>query len=294
MKIGIIGNGFVGKATYQLKCKDIDIYAYDINPILRDPQELTLSDMNMCEIIFISVPTPMSKDGSCYLGIIKSVLLDLEKISYKGFIVLRSTVPVGTSDELKCYFMPEFLTEKNYIYDFTNNKDWILGLVEQDKEKDAAFQHKIRELFNIAYKNGCINYNTVHFLSNKEAEMVKMFRNCFLAAKVSFCNEMHEFCEKIGINYENVRNVAANDARILHSHTIVPGHDGKKGFGGTCFPKDTASLKYEMSKLGIKPYIMEAIIERNEKVDRPEKDWCSDTGRAVVASYQPGFNVCEY
>lgn len=282
MKIGIIGNGFVGKATNQLKCIDIDILAYDINPEYCHPKNLQLNDLNECEIIFISVPTPMSKDGSCYLGIIKSVLNDLEKIEYEGFIILRSTVPVGTSDELNCYFMPEFLTEKNYVYDFINNKDWIFGLLGLDSETDKAFEIKIRELYELAFKNNRIKYNNLHFISNKEAEMVKMFRNCYLATKVSFCNEIYEFCEKIGINYENVRNIAANDERILHSHTSVPGHDGKKGFGGTCFPKDTSSLKYEMLKSGIKPYILEAIIERNEQVDRPEKDWSLDKGRAVL------------
>ena len=60
---------------------------------------------------------------------------------------------------------------------------------------------------------------------------------------------MYQFCEMKGINYENVRALAANDDRILHSHTKVPGHDGSKGFGGTCFPKDTSSLRYEMIKL---------------------------------------------
>jgi nucleotide sugar dehydrogenase len=282
MKIGIIGNGFVGKATNQLKCKDIDIIAYDINPDFCIPKGLQLKDMNSCEIIFISVPTPMNVDGSCYLNIIKSVLNDLENIGYNGFIILRSTVPVGTSDQLKCYFMPEFLTEKNYVYDFIHNKDWIFGLIGLDEEKDLQFKDKIHELYDLAYKNDCIKYNNLHFLSNKEAEMVKMFRNCFLATKVSFCNEIYEFCEKKGINYENVRNLAANDDRILHSHTKVPGHDGKKGFGGTCFPKDTSSLKYEMCKSGMNPYILNAITERNETVDRPEKDWCSDKGRAVI------------
>lgn len=280
MKIGIIGNGFVGKATNQLRCKDIEILAYDINPDFCYPTGLQLTDLNKCEILFISVPTPMSKDGSCHLGIVKSVLLDLKNINYNGFIVLRSTVPVGTSDELNCYFMPEFLTEKNYVLDFINNKDWIFGLL--GKESDLLFELKIRELFTLAFENNCIKSTCLHFLTNKEAEMVKMFRNCFLATKVSFCNEVFEFCEKIGINYENIRKVAANDDRILHSHTIVPGHDGKKGFGGTCFPKDTSSLKHEMTKNGMKPYILEAIIERNEKVDRPEKDWSIDKGRAVI------------
>ena len=72
MKIGIIGNGFVGKATTQLKCKDIQLYAYDINPKQCDPIGLELKDMNQCEMIFISVPTPMRADGSCHLNIIHS------------------------------------------------------------------------------------------------------------------------------------------------------------------------------------------------------------------------------
>ena len=109
-----------------------------------------------------------------------------------------------------------------------------------------------------------------------------MFKNCFLATKVSFCNEIAELCRVKGINYENVRKIAANDDRILHSHTHVPGHDGKYGFGGTCFPKDTSSLRYVMNESGVTPYILDAIITRNELVDRPEHDWNSNKGRSVV------------
>ena len=280
MKIGIIGNGFVGKATTQLKCKDIQLYAYDINPNECDPIGLELKDMNQCEMIFISVPTPMRSDGSCHLNIINSVLLDLKSNNYEGFIILRSTVPAGTCDKLNVYFMPEFLTEKNYIQDFIHNKDWIFGLLNQPK--DILFKTKINKLFNLAFQNNRIKYNNLHFVTNKEAEMIKMFKNCFLATKVSFCNEIYQFCEMKGINYENVRALAANDDRILHSHTKVPGHDGNKGFGGTCFPKDTSSLRYEMKTTGMKPYVMNAIIERNEKIDRPQKDWNNNKGRAVI------------
>ena len=106
MIIGIIGNGFVGKATFQLACKDINILAYDINPNLCIPNNLKLEDMNQCEIIFISVPTPMNTDGSCYLQIVNSVISNLKSINYPGFIVLRSTVPVGTCYDFECYFMP--------------------------------------------------------------------------------------------------------------------------------------------------------------------------------------------
>lgn len=280
MKIGIIGNGFVGSATYQLKCKDIDILAYDLNPKLCIPLETKLNDLLNCEIIFISVPTPMNKDGSCYLNIVQNVINELKSIKYSNFIVLRSTIPVGTCDFLNCYFMPEFLTEQNFINDFINNKDWIFGLL--DKPSDLEFKKTISKLFTIAYDNNRIKYNTLHFILNKEAEMIKMFKNCFLSTKVSFCNEIYQFCNIKGVNYENVRKLAANDERILHSHTNVPGPDGKKGFGGTCFPKDTASLKYEMQKFGMVPYILSSIIERNEKVDRPEKDWNGNIGRAVV------------
>ena len=243
MKIGIIGNGFVGKATKQLKCKDIEILTYDINPELCEPAGLTLNDMNECEIIFISVPTTMNKDGSCYLDIINSVLQDLKSINYDKYIVLRSTVPAGTCDNLGVYFMPEFLTEKNFIYDFINNKDWIFGLCGIDSARDELFTQQISKLFSLAHQNDRIVYNNLNFVTNKEAEMIKMFKNCFLATKVSFCNEMSMFCEHKGINYENVRRLAANDDRILHSHTTVPGPDGKRGFGGTCFPKDTSSLR---------------------------------------------------
>ncbi len=280
MIIGVIGNGFVGKATSQLKCKDIELLAYDINPEVCEPPGLTLDDMNKCEVIFISVPTPMSKNGSCHLNIIKSVLNDLQSIDYNGFIVLRSTVPAGTCDNLGVYFMPEFLTEKNYINDFIYNKDWVFGLL--NKESDEKFKIIISKLFDLAFENDRIVYNNLNFLTNNGAAMVKMFKNCFLATKVSFCNEFAELCKIKGINYENVRALAANDDRILHSHTKVPGHDGKCGFGGTCFPKDTSSLRYEMNNVGMKPYVLDAIISRNEIVDRPEQDWNDNKGRAVV------------
>ena len=280
MKIGVIGNGFVGKATTQLRCKDIELLAYDINPDACEPKGLNLQDMNQCELIFISVPTPMSKNGSCHLNIIKSVLSDLISIKYQGFIILRSTVPVGTCNKLNVYFMPEFLTEKNFISDFINNKDWIFGLL--NGTKDNQFKLKMKKLFDLAFKNQRITYNNLHFVSNSEAEMIKLFRNCFLATKVSFCNEIYQFCELKDVNYENVRKLAAKDDRILLGHTLVPGHDDKKGFGGTCFPKDTSSLRYEMRNAGMKPFIMNSIIERNETVDRPEKDWNNNKGRAVI------------
>jgi len=280
MKIGIIGNGFVGKATFLLKSQGLNIIAYDINPDNCIPKGTTLESLKTCDAIFISVPTPMSKEGSCHLDIIKSVFKDLKKIDYEGLVVLRSTVPPGTCDSLKCCFMPEFLTEKNYKDDFINNKKWIFGLYDCDKIEN----HKklLENLINIAYKNNNIRFNTFEFVTTKEAEMIKMFRNVFLATKVSLCNEFAQYCIITNINYENVRRIATEDKRIGPHHSKVPGPDGKKGFGGTCFPKDISSKHHDMKKNNMKPYILEAVIARNNTIDRPTQNWKDNIKKTVI------------
>jgi len=282
MQIGIIGNGFVGKATRQLEANCIETLVYDIRPELCVPVGLTLQQLAQCDIIFVCVPTPMESSGKCHLGVVETVMKNLSSIidPSKNFVVLRSTVPPGTCDRLGCYFMPEFLTEKNYIQDFIDCENWVFGL--RGTEHDAAFQQTVKRLFEYAHAAQRIKHNVVHFRSNKEAEMIKYFRNCFLSAKISFCNEIEEFCSKKGIDYENVRSFATLDSRIGGSHSFVPGHDGKRGFGGTCFPKDTGSLLYQMGEVEMKSYVLEAMVTRNNEVDRAEQDWNDNKGRAVV------------
>jgi len=282
MKIGIIGNGFVGKATNILKNSNVDLVVYDIDPNLCNPVGTSLEDICNTDIVFISVPTPMNKDGSCHIGILENVISNIKNICNlnEKLIVIRSTIPPGTADALNCYFMPEFLTEKNFENDFINNEHWIFGL--KGTNQDELFKNKIQELFNFSFQAGKIKFNNLHFVSNNEAEMIKLFRNNFLSVKVGFCNEIAEFCELKNINYENVRKLAVLDSRIGESHSKVPGHDGRKGYGGTCFPKDTNNLKCEMEKNGMTSYIIKNVVQRNEKVDRPEKDWNSNKGRAVV------------
>jgi len=282
MKIGIIGNGFVGKATCVLACKKVQVLCYDIDPKLCNPKNCSLEMISKCDLIFISVPTPMNKDGSCYLNIVESVVNNLLKISSLDDIdvVIRSTVPPGTSDRLNCFFMPEFLTEKNYLNDFKNNPLWIFGL--KKTKQDERFINKINFLFNASKKNKKILSSNCVFLSNKEAEMVKLFRNTYLATKVSFCNEIYDYCKSENINYDNMIKVACADNRIGYSHSMVPGHDGKRGYGGTCFPKDINNLLNLMMKNNIKSYIIKNVIERNEKYDRSEKEWQLNKGRSFI------------
>ena len=279
-KIGIIGNGFVGKATLTLQCDDIEVLCYDINPELCVPKGTTLHDLMACCAVFVSVPTPINAAGKTSMKYVDAVLAQLRELRYGGFTVIRSTVPVGTSDQYNCCFMPEFLTEKNAIHDFVNNSNWIFGC-NYDENKDA-FMALMTSIIRAAHAHKKIAHDRITFMHNKEAEMVKYFRNTFLATKISFCNEIHAFCDKQGIDYARMVDVAAEDARISKSHTAVPGHDGRFGFGGTCFPKDISSLRAQMDEADVQHTLLDAVIYRNDTIDRAEKDWMHDVGRAVV------------
>lgn len=288
IKIGIVGFGFVGKATSQLGNKNIIVNVYDVREEFCSPLNCTLKEFSeKSDIIFICVPTPMNKNGSCHLGIVESCVKEIS--SYIDIttipIVLRSTVPIGTAELLNCFFMPEFLTEKNAQDDFKNTSTWIFGLKpnsEINLEQNERFKELIKEIIKYNYEEGIIKYDTIEFMDTKEAEAVKLFRNTFLATKVGFCNEFYSFCQNKQINYNNVIAIATQDPRITDSHTSVPGHDGKMGFGGTCFPKDISSLKYQMEIAKIKSPIVNSVIYRNNMFDRPEMDWNADKGRAVV------------
>ena len=279
-KIGIIGNGFVGKATLTLQCDDNEVLCYDINPELCVPRGTTLHDLLACDAAFVSVPTPITEAGKTSMKCVDTVIHQLRELNYAGFIIIRSTVPVGTSDAHSCCFMPEFLTEKNAITDFTNNPNWVFGCNDDDK-KDA-FMELMTRIIHAAHAHKKIAHDRITFMSNKEAETVKYFRNTFLATKISFCNEIHAFCNKQGIDYARMVDVAAEDARISKSHTSVPGHDGRFGFGGTCFPKDIISLRAQMAEADVQHYVIDAVIHRNDNIDRVEKEWMHEIGRTFV------------
>ena len=105
-------------------------------------------------------------------------------------------------------------------------------------------------MINISYKSGNIKYNKITFRTNKEAEMIKLFRNN-LSVKVSFCNEIYDYCKMKEIDYEKVVEIAATDDRIGLSHTLVPGPDGQRGYGGTCFSKDISNTLFDMKETGM-------------------------------------------
>ena len=276
MKIGIIGNGFVGNAMTLLE-PAVGCLVWDIDPKKRVPDDITFSTfVHMSQIIFVAVPTPMRKDGSCSTHIVEEVVREVKAVDDKKFIVLRSTVTPGTCEALDVSFMPEFLTEKNWEQDFRECTDWYLGTNNDD------LYNMVREMFGMAYATNLVKTDQVVKCSPEEAELVKYFRNCFLSVKVSFCNEFETICNAIDVDYNSVVKMAAVDKRIGLAHTAVPGHDGRRGFGGTCFPKDTNALTAFMKSKGVLTPILESVLYRNEQIDRPERDWEKDKGRAVV------------
>jgi UDPglucose 6-dehydrogenase len=278
MQIGIVGNGYVGKSTVEtLPCeKYCKIIIYDINPDVCIPLGCKLNDIAKCNIIFVCVPTPMNKDGSCHTDIVKNVVSSLKNLGTENIIV-RSTVPVGFCRINKCFFMPEFITEANWRNDIKNTYEWVFGT-----DNSGIIVEKLSYLLSKSVDEGKIAGSKIIQMKNDECELAKLVRNSFLATKVSFFNEINSLCKKYDLEYSSIRNLIILDKRIGESHTMVPGPDGVHGFGGTCFVKDISSLKTIFNSNNIKSPIIDSVIYRNNEIDRLNHDWEKLEGRAVV------------
>ena len=280
-KVGIIGCGFVGSSLREgLKDSNeinvFDKYNTELSTV-SNLQEL----VDVSDIIFVCLPTPMKKTGECDTTLVEETVHSVAGMSgdTRKVVVIKSTVPPGTTKRLQqstkgscsVIFNPEFLTEANHIEDFKNQKRIILG---GDGCKEALTQVKSMYMKQ---------FPTVPYVlcGSLEAELTKYFCNCFLATKVSFANEMKQFCDALGADYERVVESSVYDDRVGKSHLAVPGPDGRRGFGGSCFPKDVNALIFSMKKEGIDPILLSSVWQKNLEV-RPEKDWEELKGRAVT------------
>ena len=280
MNIGIVGQGYVGTAVKEVFSKHYEVETYDLDKnkcsvdYLEDIVELS-------NIIFVCVPTPMKKDGSCDTSIVEAVVKDINDMvvsrNVSGRIVaIKSTIPPGTTNRLnkECknisvIFNPEFLTEANFIDDFKNQNRIIIG-------GERPSTTKLRQVYSLVFPD-----TKIVKTGSKTAEMVKYFTNTFLATKVSFANEMYQICGKLGIDYDKVVEYSTYDERLGKSHWAVPGPDGKLGFGGSCFPKDINALLDLANKFEIDVFTLDGAWETNLQV-RPEEDWKKLRGRAVT------------
>tara|TARA_Y100001978_G_C23659733_1_gene418037 strand:- start:517 stop:1371 length:855 start_codon:yes stop_codon:yes gene_type:complete len=281
MKIGVVGKGFVGSAVQfgfspNTGC-NAEVRVYDKDP---NKSSHTLDEVvNNSNFIFLSVPTPSNKDGSVNLDIVREALSDINKvIKNNSIILLRSTMIPGSTQEfqdsfpeLKLVFNPEFLTERSANFDFINQSRFIVG-GQPENTKKVSEMYKWR--FGQSVPVIETNFET--------AELIKYMNNCFFATKVSFMNEMKLVSDQCGADWDEAVEGFIRDGRIGHSHLNVPGHDGRFGFGGSCFPKDIQAMINFGQSLGLKMNTLTGAWETNLEV-RPEKDWEKLKGRAVVS-----------
>ena len=273
-RIGIVGQGFVGTAVYEGLKQHFKIETYDIAKTSTCKSLADLSEKS--DVVFVCLPTPMKKDGSCHIDIVESTLLGLDVINECKTIVVKSTIPPGTTEKwnslfanIQVVFNPEFLTEANSVEDFKNQNRIIIG-------GPRPATTKVKRVFAKAFPKVPIIKT-----GSTTAEMVKYFLNSFLATKVSFANEMYQICEGLGIDYDKVTEYAIYDERLGKSHLNVPGPDGDFGYGGHCFPKDVKALINVAQDLLIEPHMLIATNEKNNKV-RKNRDWEKQEGRAVI------------
>ena len=279
-KIGVIGNGYVGGAIANgfspAATGTCDVKVYDVLPERSvNPLEEPVNDS---DFVFVSVPTPMNKNGSINLKFINEAFKQINDVNENenNIIILKSTVVPGTTEKLQkkfpdlnIVFNPEFLTEKSARLDFINQTRIVLG-------GNKIHTSQVAELFNERFK-----YCHIIQTDFKTSEMIKYFCNVFFSVKVSFANEMKLICDTIGADWTKALEGFVADGRIGDSHLNVPGPDGKLGFGGSCFPKDINAFMSFAKSVGIKTNTINGAWKTNLSV-RPEQDWKDLKGRAIV------------
>lgn len=279
--IGIIGRGFVGSAvefgfSAQTGC-DAQVKIYDKDP-MKSAHSLE-ETVNDSEVVFLSVPTPSNEDGSINLEVLRKALTEIASVNERtnNIILIRSTVIPGTTRKfqeefptLNLVFNPEFLTERSAKFDFINQARVILGGSPENTKIVAEL-----------YKWRFGSTQTIIETTWETAELIKYMNNCYFATKVSFLNEMKLISDACGANWEDAKEGFVRDGRVGHSHMSVPGHDGKLGFGGSCFPKDIQAMIAFAAELGIEANTLKGAWSTNLFV-RPEQDWKELKGRAVV------------
>mgnify|MGYP006143125013 FL=1 len=280
MKVGIIGKGFVGSAVQfgfspNTGCDaEVRVYDKDPNKSLNTLEEV----VNESDFLFLSVPTPSNEDGTINLDIVDEALSNINEVSKRdNVILLRSTMVPGSTNifqekypRLNLVFNPEFLTERSANFDFINQSRYVLGGEKLNVERVAKlYKWRFGQSISIIQTN------------SQTAELIKYMNNCFFATKVSFMNEMKLVADKCNVDWNVAVEGFIRDGRIGHSHLDVPGHDGRMGFGGSCFPKDIQAMINLGESLGLKLETLSGAWKTNLNV-RPEKDWEKLEGRAVV------------
>jgi len=261
MKIAIIGYGYVGRAYHKI-FKDAIIY----DPFVKDLKTASKEEVNKCDMVLISVPTPTSADGtSCDVSIVEDTL---KWVKVKN-VLIKSTVKPKTTErlqkkykDLSIVFSPEFVGEGGYFVQYwlyphaTNPMYHDFQILGGPKEATARFA----EMF-IRHVGPHI---TVYQTDSRTAEIIKYTENMFIATKVTFCNEMHEICKTFDREWVDVREGWLLDTRVGRMFTGV--FPDKRGYEGKCLPKDTKALIDVVEKEGYTPTLLKEVIKTNNRI----------------------------
>jgi UDPglucose 6-dehydrogenase len=262
MKIAIMGHGMVGGALAKY-FKNIK----GLTPTIYDPPQGygSVEDLNSAEAVFICVPTPYDAEkGGFDLSYVNDAF---SKLDGNKIVVIKSTLLPGTTEKLqqqypghKVLFNPEFLTELTADQDMNYPDRQLVGYT---KESYNAAGDVMRLLPLAPFER---------MMPATEAEMVKYYGNTWFSTKVIFANQMYDICEKLGINYDLVKEAAAADKRIGPTHLDIF-HRGYRGYGGKCLPKDTRALIQLGDTLGTEMKLLKTVEEINNKlVERQNLD----------------------
>ncbi len=219
--------------------------------------------IDQAEIIFLALPTPPGEDGSADLQYVLGVAKELGKLltGYK-VIVDKSTVPVGTAEKVReavaqhakvpfdVVSNPEFLREGFAVDDFLKPDRVVVG----------TSSARARKLMEDLYKPFVRQGNPILFMDERSAELTKYAANAFLAMKITFMNEIANFCEAVGADVDKVRIGLGTDSRI-GKRFLFPGI----GYGGSCFPKDVQALAHSGEEAGYRFQIINSVMKVNER-----------------------------
>lgn len=291
MKVSVIGTGYVGLVSgtcfaeigHDVTCIDIDPKKIEMlkahkspiyEPGLTDLLERNIKASRLhfstdydsvkeAKTIFLAVGTPSADDGRADLTYLKAAALEVAKhLTDDAIVVIKSTVPVGTSVEIRQLIAentkkkfhlvnnPEFLKEGSAVEDFMRPDRVIIG------HQDPYAMGVMEELYAPLVRQG----NPIYGMSNLSAEMSKYAANCFLATKISFINEIARLCDATHADIEEVRKGISSDKRI-GGHFLYPG----PGYGGSCFPKDVKALIATAEDFGMDLKIVNATEEVNDE-----------------------------
>ena len=325
MKIAVAGTGYVGLVTgvalahigHNVTCVDVDenkieimrkgvspIYEKDLEGLMGENKERLVYTTDYktaykdADVIFIGVGTPERADGSANLDYVYSVVEQIASSLEKDcVVVVKSTVPIGTNDEVEKYLKehvkeglnvsiasnPEFLAQGTAVRDTLYASRIVVGVEDETARKimEEVYRPLTQEPYNVPYV--CMN--------RKSAEMVKYASNDFLALKISYINEIANLCEKVGANIEDVTKGMGYDSRIGNKFLR-----SGIGYGGSCFPKDTKALHWLSKELDSELKTVKACIEvnKNQKIKMYKKlkeDFESLRGRNIAVlglTFKPG------